>query len=60
MKHGRIQVRSYTAQDGQKCWVTEVISEDVRFLSPKDGGSGSNEEGSPYGREVNLDDEIPF
>jgi len=57
---GRIQVRSYTAQDGQKRWVTEVIAEDVRFLSPKDSGSGSNSGTSPYGREVNLDDDIPF
>jgi len=57
---GRIQVRSYTAQDGQKRWVTEVIAEDVRFLSPKDSGSGSTGGSSPYGREVNLDDDIPF
>lgn len=57
---GRIQVRSYTAQDGQKRWVTEVIAEDVRFLSPKDSGSGSTSNSSPYGREVNLDDDIPF
>lgn len=62
---GRIQVRSYTGQDGQKRWVTEVIAEDVRFLSPKDGGSGSNESRSfggnnSFGHEVNLDDDIPF
>ncbi|TGE34004.1 single-stranded DNA-binding protein [Desulfosporosinus sp. Sb-LF] len=60
---GRIQVRSYTSQDGQKRWVTEVIAEDVRFLSPKDGGGG--ESTSPrgtgsFGHEVNLDDDIPF
>lgn len=36
---GRIQVRNYTGQDGQKHWVTEVIAEDVRFLSPKDEGA---------------------
>lgn len=55
---GRIQVRSYTAQDGQKRWVTEVIAEDVRFLSPKDGGSTGGT--SSLGHEVNLDDDIPF
>lgn len=33
---GRIQVRSFDGQDGQKRWVTEVIAEDVRFLSPRD------------------------
>ncbi|MCO1599775.1 single-stranded DNA-binding protein [Desulfosporosinus nitroreducens] len=57
---GRIQVRSYTAPDGQKRWVTEVIAEDVRFLSPKDSGSGSTGGMSSLGREVNLDDDIPF
>lgn len=61
---GRIQVRSYTGQDGQKRWVTEVVAEDVRFLSPKDGGSGSESRpfggNSSFGHEVNLDDDIPF
>jgi single-strand binding protein len=60
---GRIQVRSFTGQDGQKRWVTEIIAEDVRFLSPKDnnsvntapiGGAGT------FGHEVTLDDDIPF
>lgn len=53
---GRIQVRSYTGQDGQKRWVTEVIAEDVRFLSPK----GSTEDSSQYGHEVDLSSDIPF
>ena len=60
---GRIQVRTYNDKDGQKRWVTEVIAEDVHFLSPKDGGSGTQERtpnGTHYGREVNLDDDIPF
>lgn len=33
---GRLQVRTYEAQDGEKRWVYEVIAEDVRFLSPKE------------------------
>ena len=62
---GRIQVRTYNDKDGQKRWVTEVIAEDVHFLSPKDGGSGSTElpsssEKGSFGHEVNLDDDIPF
>lgn len=65
---GRIQVRSFTGQDGQKRWVTEVIAENVRFLSPKEHTEASNEGGNkPYGpdnrglgTEVNLDDDIPF
>jgi single-strand DNA-binding protein len=31
---GRLQIRSYDGQDGQKRWVTEVVAETVRFLSP--------------------------
>jgi|SRR5680860_38204 len=62
---GRIQVRTYNDKDGQKRWSTEVIAEDVRFLSPKDGrnesseGTSSSGKGS-FGHEVNLDDDIPF
>ena len=62
---GRIQVRTYNDKDGQKRWVTEVITEDVHFLSPKDSGGGSSDSTSPsgsrsFGHEVNLDDDIPF
>ncbi|KLU66729.1 single-stranded DNA-binding protein A [Desulfosporosinus acididurans] len=59
---GRIQIRSYTAQDGQRRWVTEVIAENVRFLSPKEGQAGGSTTSSdyPYGHEVNLNDDIPF
>jgi single-strand DNA-binding protein len=32
---GRLQVRSYEGQDGQKRKVTEVIADDVRFLSKR-------------------------
>ena len=62
---GRIQVRSYNDKDGQKRWVTEIVADDVRFLSPKEGGGGSTESrslggNSSFGHEVNLDDDIPF
>jgi len=62
---GRIQVRTYNDKDGQKRWVTEVIAEDVHFLSPRDSGNSSTESTSPrgtgsFGHEVNLDDDIPF
>lgn len=62
---GRIQVRTYNDKEGQKRWVTEVVADDVRFLSPKGEGSG-NVEGPVYGgrgsfgQEMNLDDDIPF
>ena len=34
---GRLQIRSYDGQDGQRRYVTEVIADNVRFLSPKGG-----------------------
>lgn len=39
---GRIQTRSYDAQDGSKRYVTEIIADNVEFLSSRNGGS-SNE-----------------
>ena len=36
---GRIQTRSYDGQDGQKRYVTEVIADNVTFLSSRAGGS---------------------
>lgn len=61
---GRLQIRTYTGQDGQKRWVTEVVAEDVRFLSPKDSNSGTSSiptgSGTSFGQEISLDDDIPF
>lgn len=61
---GRIQVRTYDAQDGQKRWVTEVLGENVRFLSPKDnsnpGSSSTQSDFDSFAHEVSLDDDIPF
>lgn len=63
---GRIQVRSYEGQDGQKRWITEVIVDDVHLLSPKDSNSGSANTApsaggaGTFGHEVTLDDDIPF
>ena len=38
---GRLQIRSYEGQDGQKRTVAEVVAEDVRFLSPKESGNSN-------------------
>ncbi len=32
---GKIQTRSYTTQDGQNRYVTEVLAQSVQFLTPK-------------------------
>jgi single-strand DNA-binding protein len=56
---GRIQIRTYNDKEGQKRWVTEIIGENVQFLSPKDGGQAQQPTRS-FGHEVNLDDDVPF
>jgi single-strand DNA-binding protein len=62
---GRLQIRSYEAQDGQKRRVTEVVSNQVQFLDRKDDSAPAPvKESKPSGvREevdgINLDD-LPF
>lgn len=43
---GRIQTRSYDAQDGTKKYVTEVICDNVTFLSSKSSNQGAYEPNS--------------
>lgn len=61
---GRIQVRSFEGQDGQRRWVTEVIGDNVRFLSPKESSNTSSssvsDDLSSFAQEISLDDDIPF
>ena len=38
---GRIQVRTYDNQEGQRRWVTEVVAEDVRSMRKLAGSRGS-------------------
>ena len=57
---GRIQIRTYNDEDGQKHWVTEIIGESVQFLGPKGNDASTKDDGHPLGHEVNLDDDIPF
>ena len=60
---GRMQVRSYETQEGQKRRVTEVIVQNVEFLgSKKSDNDGSKSEVGPesFGSEVFPDEQIPF
>jgi single-strand DNA-binding protein len=41
---GAVQVRSFDGNDGKKVYITEIIAEAVRFLSPRD----DNEEDTPF------------
>ncbi|MDR1960698.1 MAG: single-stranded DNA-binding protein [Gracilibacteraceae bacterium] len=63
---GRLQIRTYDDNSGQRRWMTEVVADNVRFLSPKDGGSAAGSKSAPSGDdfgafvEVSVEDDIPF
>ena len=63
---GRLQVRSYDGNDGQKRWVTEVVAEQIEFVGSKNG-SNSNSTGSTTGgsgagssSELGWGQDVPF
>jgi single-strand DNA-binding protein len=68
-----LQVRSYDAQDGQRRYVTEVVADEITFLSSKkDGGNNTNTQQSSDNTNMSAigldedfhlmadDDDIPF
>lgn len=70
---GNIQARSYMAQDGTKRYVTEIIADNVEFLTPKNESAGSYQQADsglraadtspgdiPAGFTPVNDDELPF
>ncbi|MCR5176006.1 MAG: single-stranded DNA-binding protein [Anaerovibrio sp.] len=66
---GRMQIRSYEAQDGSKRYVTEVVANEIEFMGPKqqrdnDGGSvAAPPDAAPaggFGGSQVSDDDIPF
>lgn len=56
---GRLQTRSYQAQDGSKRWVTEVVADNVRFLDWPKGEQGSQGE-ADGGDDWGDEDSVPF
>lgn len=50
---GRLQSRSYDNKEGRRVFVTEVVADNVQFLSPagerREGGGGGPSAGSGYG-----------
>ncbi|MBR6636519.1 MAG: single-stranded DNA-binding protein [Phascolarctobacterium sp.] len=53
---GRLQVRSYDGNDGQRRWVTEVVAEQIEFVGPKEGGSSAPSTGrQDYRPSNNMD-----
>jgi single-strand DNA-binding protein len=65
---GRLQTRSWEDKEGNKRYTTEVIANDVRFLSGGGsgggggggGGGGRGDQGPPPGNFGGGDDDIPF
>lgn len=69
---GRIQTRSYDANDGSKRYVTEVVAEEVTFLGSKNDGMRNNNNNNSYQSQDNEfgvpmdgfsemdDDDMPF
>jgi single-strand DNA-binding protein len=60
---GRLQIRSYETQDGQKRKVAEVVADGVRFLDRKTGAPAA--EGAPAAVEADAEgadgaDDVPF
>lgn len=64
---GRLQTRSYDRKDGTKAYVTEVITERVENLSPRDNAAPANENNGYAINEAEdnqtlsySDDDLPF
>ena len=59
---GRLQIRSYEANDGTKRKVAEVIADDVRFLEPKSAETtakqAAKDDWEAYG--TPIDTALPF
>ena len=61
---GSLQTRSYDAQDGSKRYVTEVVADEVEFISTNRNQDGTSREDAPVEDVTELkpidDDSLPF
>lgn len=57
---GEIQNRSHDGKDGVKRYVTEIIADDVEFLTPRDEAPKVQENVTREGFEEECDDDLPF
>lgn len=59
---GRLQTRSYDAQDGSKRYITEIVADNIEFCDSKpEGGAQPRDTVSPSGDFSEVpDDELPF
>ncbi|SMB95481.1 single-strand binding protein [Desulfonispora thiosulfatigenes DSM 11270] len=58
---GRLQVRTYETDEGQKRWVTEVVANSVEFLDNRKNKDKIVDNSNEFGHEVDFnEDDIPF
>ena len=61
---GSLQSRSYDAQDGTKRYVTEVVADEVEFLSSRSSDGATSQDATPATDAGDLqpieDDDLPF
>ena len=62
---GELQTRSYEAKDGSKRYVTEIVADEVEFLTPKAAGNNKDDDSqhaalSQMGFQDIDDGELPF
>lgn len=66
LAEGRLQIRSYETQDGQKRRVAEVVAQTIEFLerkhqnAPAPSDNSQPADASSFGHEVFPEEEIPF
>ena len=53
---GRIQTRNYDGQDGRKVYVTEVVANNITFLSPKGESNTYSNQGTNYDNVPSFED----
>ena len=56
---GALQNRSFDAEDGTKRYITEVIADEVEFLTPKNASDNASEVDKPVLEPID-DDGLPF
>ena len=57
---GSIQSRSYDANDGTKRYITEIVAEEVEFISTKSETTGGRADEEVSKLEPITDDNLPF
>jgi single-strand DNA-binding protein len=60
---GRLQIRSYEGNDGQKRRIAEVVAQSIEFLDKphsSNNSDGGNIDVNSFGKDVFPDEEIPF